>query len=113
MKRTLMDTLLLCVDTLEDLTIFLDEERELHIDNIIQLCDHHEWELISPMERLYGIYDKESNINVTFSIDKESNCVHNYTNHKWCSPFPTNVKNGKPFKKRNRETSKSFYIISS
>ena len=46
--RTLINTLLLCVDTLEDLTIFLDEERELHINDIIHLCNHHKWELISP-----------------------------------------------------------------
>ena len=46
--KTLINTLLLCVDTLEDLTIFLDEERELHINDIIHLCNHHKWELISP-----------------------------------------------------------------
>ena len=98
--KTLINTLLLCVDTLEDLTIFLDEERELHIDDIIHLCHHRKWELISPMERLYGIYNRESNSNIVFSIDQEHKYVQNYTNCKWCSAFPRNVKKGKPFVKR-------------
>lgn len=99
MKRTLIDTLLLCVDTLEDFLIFLDEERELHINDVIHICNQHGWEVISPMKRLYGIYDRKSNIHITFSIDKES-FVQNYINCKWCLPFPSNVHNGKPFIRR-------------
>lgn len=100
MKKTFFYTLLMCIDTLEDLIIFLDEEKELHITDIIHLCNHNGWELISPMKRLYGIYDQENNTNITFSIDQEHNCVQNYTNCEWCSAFPRSVKEGKPFKKR-------------
>jgi hypothetical protein len=99
MKRTTLNTLLLCVDILEDLTMFLDEEKELHINDIIHICNHHGWELISPMERLYGIYDRENDIHITFSISKNS-FVQNYTNNKWCSPFPSETKEGKPFVRR-------------
>lgn len=100
MKRTLIDTLLLCIDTLEDFLIFLDEEKELHINDVIHVCNQHNWELISPMERLYGIYDRENDIHITFSISKENSFLQNYTNCEWCSPFPRTVHNGKPFIKR-------------
>lgn len=100
MKRTLIETLTLCIDTLEDLLIFLDEEHTLHINDVIQVCNQHGWELISPMERLYGIYDRESNIHIIFSIDKENSFIQNYTNNNWCNPYPTKIKNGKPFIRR-------------
>ena len=100
MKRTLIDTLSLCIDTLEDLLIFLDEEHELHINNVIHICNQHGWEVISPMERLYGIYDRENDIHITFSINKDNSFVQNYTNCQWCLPFPSETKEGKPFVRR-------------
>jgi hypothetical protein len=100
--KNLRDLLIINVDILEDLIIFLDEENELSINDVVHLCNAHGWDLISPMDRCYGIYDKESDVHITFTIDKENGFVQNYTNCKeWHLPFPRRIHKGKPFCRRH------------
>lgn len=93
--KTLRETLLLNVDVLGKLTMYLDDEPELHINDIIHLCNHNSWNLVELEPRVYGIYSNVEDSHVIFTTNEETGYVDNYENGRDPGYFPTAVHKGK------------------
>lgn len=88
METELKEMLLLNVENLDDLTMALDnlkelttslKEIEVHINDLVHLSHNHGWELIEEVpNKVYEIYDAEVNERVRFVIDEETGNVSDY-----------------------------------